>query len=326
MDRLHAMTVFCAVVDAGGFSRAADKLGISTSSVTNQVLALESHFDIKLLNRTTRRMSLTDDGRQCYDQARTLLLEMSELESNLRDSNQHPRGSLRVDMPAIISRTLVAPALARFVASYPDIRLHMTASDRTIDLVEEGIDVVIRIGDLPDSNLVARALAATDYVCCASPDYVAAYGAPQSPEELREFACLTFVYPKSQQARPWHFERDGERFDLAPHGVLATDHVESLIEAAKAGCGIVQLLSLSVAGAIGAGELVPLLSDYRAAGPNVSALYQQRHHRAAKVKVFVDFVAELFAGSAPGSLPVPLPTFQPFIQRPMRHCRRGARS
>ena len=298
MDRLNAMKVFCTVVDAGGFSRAADKLGISTSSVTNQVLALENHFNIKLLHRTTRRMSVTHEGRQCYDQARTLLLDMNELESNLRDSNQHPRGSLRVDMPAIISRTLVAPALARFVALYPDIRLYLTASDRTIDLVEEGIDVVIRIGDLPDSNLVARPLAATDYVCCASADYVAANGAPQSPEQLLDFACLTFVYPKSQKPRPWHFKSDGECFELTPHGVLATDHVESLIEAAKAGCGIIQLLSLSVAGAIRSGALVPLLADYKAAGPNVSALYQQRHHRAAKVKVFVDFVAALFAGQA----------------------------
>lgn len=298
MDRLNAMKVFCAVVDAGGFNRAADKLGVSTSSVTNQVVALENHFNIKLLNRTTRRMSLTDEGRQCYDQARTLLLDMSELESNLRDSNQHPRGSLRVDMPAIFSRTLVAPALARFVAAYPDIRLQMTAGDRTIDLVEEGIDVAIRIGDLPDSNLIARPLAATDYVCCASPEYVAAHGEPQTPGQLVEFGCLTFVYPKSQKPRPWHFERDGERFEQIPHGVLATDHVESLIEAAKAGCGIVQLLSLSVAGAIRTGELVPLLADYKASGPNVSALYQQRHHRAAKIKVFVDFVADLFAGQA----------------------------
>ncbi len=296
MDRLSAMKVFCAVVDAGGFSRAADKLGLSTSSVTNQVLALETHFNIKLLNRTTRRMSLTDEGRQCYDQARTLLLDMSELESNLRDSNQHPRGSLRVDMPAIISRTLVAPALARFVAAYPDIRLHLTASDRTVDIVEEGIDVVIRIGDLPDSNLVARPLAATDYVCCASRQYVAAHGAPQTPEQLADFACLTFVYPKSHKARPWHFARDGERFELTPRGVLATDHVEALIEAAKAGCGIVQLLSLSLADAIRSGELVPLLTDYQASGPRVWALFQQRHQRAAKVTVFVDFVAQLFAG------------------------------
>ena len=295
MDRLNAMKVFCAVVDAGGFSRAAEKLGVSTSSVTHQVLALEDHFEVKLLNRTTRRMSLTHEGMRCYDQARTLLLDMSELESNLRDASRHPGGRLRVDMPAIVSRTLVAPALARFVAAYPDIRLHLTVSDRTIDLVDEGIDVVIRIGDLPDSSLIARQLAATEYVCCASAHYVAQNGLPHSPEQLHEFACLTFIYPKSQKPRPWYFARAQERFELSPRGVLATDHVETLIEAAKAGCGIVQLLSWSAADAIRKGELVPLLVDFKAPGPAVSALFQQRHHRAAKVKVFVDFVAELFA-------------------------------
>lgn len=295
MDRLNALNVFCAVVDAGSFSRAADKLGVSTSSVTNQVLALEGHFHIKLLNRTTRRISLTEEGSRCYEHAQTLLHDMRELESDMQDSSQHPRGSLRVDMPAIISRTLVAPALSRFIVGYPDIRLQVTARDRTIDLVKEGVDVVIRIGDLASSNLIARPLAATRYICCASPDYVATRGEPQSPEQLTDFSCLSFVYPKSHKLRPWQFQRDGERFQQSPHGVLQTDHVESLIEAAKAGCGIVQLLSLSVAGAIRAGELVPLLVDYQAPGPPVSALYQQRHHRAAKVKVFVDFVADLFA-------------------------------
>jgi len=294
MDRLNAMKVFCAVVDAGGFSRAAEKLGLSTSSVTNQVLALENHFEVTLLNRTTRRMSLTHEGMRCYDHARTLLLDMSELESNLRDASQHPGGRLRVDMPAIVSRTLVAPALARFVASYPDIRLHLTVSDRTIDLVDEGIDVVIRIGELPDSNLIARPLAETEYVCCASAQYIAQNGLPHSPEQLHEFACLTFIYPKSQKPRPWYFTRAEERLELSPHGVVATDHVETLIEAAKAGCGIVQLLSLSVDEAIKNGELVPVLGQFKAQGPPVSAVYQQRHHRAAKVKVFVDFVGDLF--------------------------------
>ncbi len=295
MDRLNAMKIFCAVVDAGGFSRAAEKLGLSSSSVTNQVLALEEHFEVKLLNRTTRRMSLTHEGQRCYDQARALLLDMSELESDLRDASQHPGGRLRVDIPAIVSRTLVAPALARFAAAYPDIRLHLSVSDRTIDLIDEGIDVVIRIGDLPDSNLIARPLAATDYVCCASAQYVAKYGMPQAPEQVHAFACLTFIYPKSQKPRPWYFARAEERFEFTPHGVLVSDHVETLIEAAKTGCGIVQVLSWSAADAIRNGELVPLLTDFKAPGPTVSALFHRRHHRAAKVKVFVDFVAELFA-------------------------------
>jgi LysR family transcriptional regulator for bpeEF and oprC len=294
MDRLDALKVFCAVVDAGGFSRAADRLAISTSSVTNQVAALEAHFNIKLLHRTTRRMSVTDEGRQCYEMALALLGDMNELESSMLDSNQHPRGSLRVDMPNIISRLFVAPALPAFVAAYPDIRLRMTVGDRMIDMVEDGVDVLIRIGELPNSSLVAKTVLKTTYMCCASPAYLAGHGQPETPEQLSNFACLNFLYPKSHKVRPWMFEREGQQFPLTPRGVLDMDHVESLVEAAKAGCGIVQHLSLSVAEAIRSGALVQILPQWSAPGPDVSVLFHPRHHRAAKVKVFVDFIEQLF--------------------------------
>lgn len=294
MDRLDALNVFCAVVDAGGFSRAADKLGMSTSSVTNQVAALETHFNIRLLHRTTRRMSLTDEGRQCYQQAQQLLQAVRELESDMQDSNQHPRGSLRVDMPNIVSRTIVAPALPRFLAAYPDVVLRLTAGDRMVDMVEESVDVQLRIGELADSQLIARTLATTRFVCCAAPAFIAAHGQPLTPEELANFACLNFLLPKSHKVRPWQFARDGETFTQTPQGVLAMDHIESLIEAAIAGCGVVQALSLSVAGHLREGKLVPVLSPFAAPGPPLSALYPQRHQRAAKVRVFVDFLAALF--------------------------------
>jgi LysR family transcriptional regulator for bpeEF and oprC len=294
MDRLDALKVFCAVVDAGGFSRAADKLAISTSSVTNQVLALEAHFKIKLLHRTTRRMSVTDEGRQCYEMALALLGDMNELETNMLDSNQNPRGSLRVDMPNIISRLYVAPALPAFLAAYPDIRLRMTAGDRMIDMVEDGVDVLIRIGELQNSNLIAKTVLKTKYICCASPAYLAAHGQPETPEQLSNFVCLNFLYPKSRKVRQWMFEREGQQFPFTPRGVLEMDHVESLVEAAKAGCGIVQHLSLSVEEPIRTGALVPILEQWSVPGPDVSVVYHQRHHRAAKVKVFVDFVEQLF--------------------------------
>jgi LysR family transcriptional regulator for bpeEF and oprC len=294
MDRLDALKVFCSVVDAGGFSRAAEKLSISTSSVTNQVLALEAHFNIKLLNRTTRRMSLTDEGRRCYEMARGLLGDMSELESTMRDSTQHPRGRLRVDMPDIISRMYIAPALPEFLSAYPDISLRMTAGDRMIDMVEEGVDVLIRIGELQSSSLVARTVLKTSYICCAAPDYLAAHGRPETPGHLSDFECLNFLYPTSGKVRPWMFEQDGRQFPYTPRGTLSMDNVESLIEAAKAGCGIVQHLSLSVAEPIRTGELIPILEQWRAPGPDVSVLYHQRHQRAAKVKAFVDFVEGVF--------------------------------
>lgn len=300
MDRLDALKVFCCVVEAGAFSRAADRLGISTSSVTNQVASLENHFRVKLLNRTTRRMSLTDEGRQCYDNAVRLLGDMDELESALRQSNATPSGVLRVDMPGIVGDLIVAPALPLFFRDYPDITVRMTANDRFVDMVEEGIDVLVRIGNLPDSHLVAQTLATTRYVCCAAPDYLARRGTPQSPDDLTTFDCLNFVYPKSRRIRPWFFERDGQPAPLALRGVFGTDHVETLVAAAVAGGGIIQVLSLSVQDKIARGVLVPVLADYAAAGPDVSVLFQRQHLRAAKVKAFVDFLRETFRRQEPG--------------------------
>jgi LysR family transcriptional regulator for bpeEF and oprC len=303
MDRLDAMKVFCAVVEAGGFSRAAGKLGLSTSSVTNQVLALEAHFGVKLLNRTTRSMSLTDEGRRCYEQALALLADMGALESSLHDATQLPRGSLRVDLPGIISRLYVAPALPRFLAAYPDIALRMTAGDRMIDMVEDGVDVLVRIGALADTRLVARSVCRTRYVCAASPEFLRRHGTPQTPQQLADFSCLNFLYPKSGQVRPWRFRRDdaadGEIYTHTPRGALAIDHVDTLIAAARAGGGIVQHLSVSLEEDLRSGALLPVLAAWQAPGPDVSVLVQHQHHRTERIRVFVDFVAQLFGSSAP---------------------------
>jgi len=298
MDRLDALKVFCAVVDAGGFSKAAEKLGISTSSVTNQVGQLESHFGVKLLNRTTRSMSLTDEGRQCVEQARILLENMSELEDSLNLTRQEVGGSLRVDMPGILARLFVAPALPRLLAQHPALHVKLTASDRLTDMVDEGVDVMLRIGALSNSNLIARSLFKTRYITCAAPDFIARHGKPSTPQELDQFQCLNFIYPKARQIRPWAFQRGGEAFTHTPRGACASDHVESLIEMALQGGGIVQHFSISLIEPLRSGALVPVLEDWQAQGPDVSVLYQHKHHRAAKIKVFVDFVEELFRQAA----------------------------
>lgn len=300
MDRLDALKVFCSVVDAGGFRRAADRLGISTSSVTNQVAALEARFRVKLLHRTTRSMSVTDEGRQCYDNAMRLLADMNELEDVLRHSTAAPSGLLRVDMPGLFGTRIVSPALPRFLQSYPEVTVRMSANDRLVDMVEEGIDVLVRIGNLLDSRLVAQTLAGTHYVCCAAPDYLARRGSPASPEDLDGFDCLNFLYPKSRRIRPWYFQREGQSSSLVPRGVFVTDHVESLIGAAMTGGGIIQVLSISVQDRIQSGALVPLLTDWMAPGPDVAVLFQQRQLRAAKVKVFVEFLHEVFRARGHG--------------------------
>jgi LysR family transcriptional regulator for bpeEF and oprC len=303
MDRLDALKVFCAVVDTGGFSRAAARLGISTSSVTHQIGVLEAHFGVKLLNRTTRSMSLTDDGRRCIEQARRLLADMDELEAGMSDSLHEPRGSLRVDMPGILLRLYVAPALPRFLAAYPELSVRLTASDRLIDMVDEGVDVMLRIGELSDSSLIGRSIFQNRYICCASPDFIAKHGRPEHPDDLDRLPCLNFVYPKARQLRPWAFQQDGQPFTATPRGAVAMDHVESLIEMAVQGGGIVQHLSVSLAAPLRSGALLPLLEPWQAAGPDVSVLYPQRHQRAARIKVFVDFIEDLFRRAAASSQP-----------------------
>ena len=267
MDRLDALKVFCAVVDAGGFSRAAAKLGISTSSVTHQIGVLETHFGVRLLNRTTRSMSLTDEGRRCIEQARRLLDDMDELESALSDTALEPRGVLRVDMPDILARLYVAPALPRFLAAYPELSVRLSASDRLIDMVDEGVDVMLRIGELADSALVGRSVFRNRYICAASPDYLARHGKPDHPDELARLSCLNFVYPKARQVRPWSFQQDGQPYTITPRSTVAMDHVESLIEMAVQGGGVVQHLSVSLLQPLRSGTLAPLLEAWQAPGP-----------------------------------------------------------
>jgi LysR family transcriptional regulator for bpeEF and oprC len=299
MDRLDALRVFCTVVDAGGFRRAADRLGISTASVTNHIAALEARFRVKLLHRTTRSMSLTDEGRQCYESAARLLAEVHDLEHLLRRSTTAPSGLLRVDLPGIIGTRIVAPQLPRFLQAYPEVSVQLSANDRLTDMVEDGVDVLVRIGNLSDSRLVAQTLTGTDYICCAAPDYLARHGSPESPADLDKFSCLGFLYPRSRRLRPWYFQRDGDVTALAPRSVFVTDHVDSLISAALGGAGIIQVLSISVQDRIDSGALVPLMSDWSAPGPDVAVLFQQRQLRAAKVKVFVEFLHAAFAAGRP---------------------------
>jgi LysR family transcriptional regulator for bpeEF and oprC len=292
MDKLDALRVFCAVVETGGFSRAAEKLGISTSSVTAQVNALEAHFQVKLLNRTTRSMSLTGEGRECHEHARRLLSGMEDLEDSLQGAAQQPRGTLRVNMPGLVSRLYVAPALPRFLAQYPSIALQASASDRMVDMVEEGYDVILRLGDIGDARLVARPLLQTRFVCCASPDFIERCGAPATPDELSNFDCLHFILPRAGRLREWQF---AEGATATPPSRVSFDHVDSLVEACKAGAGIGQFISLSVEDELRSGALLPLLAEFQAPGPALVALYQQRHQRAAKVQAFIDFLGDVFA-------------------------------
>jgi len=295
MDRLESLRVFCRVVELNSFSRAADQLQMSNASITNHIASLESHFGVRLLNRTTRKMSVTDDGRSCYERAQRLIGEMTELEDVLQGARLTPKGILRVDIPTAIGRIYIAPALARFVAKYPELSVRVHVTDRAIDIIEERADVAIWMGELKDSNMVARLIYQSRSICCASPEFLARHGRPTRPEELLQFPCLGFIHPNSWQIVPWEFSKADETFAFTPQASIAINHAESLIHAASTGAGIIQLLSSSLNPPIAEGLLVPILTDWHSAGPPISIVYPQNRHLSPKVRVFVDFVSEIFA-------------------------------
>jgi LysR family transcriptional regulator, regulator for bpeEF and oprC len=293
MDRLLGMEVFAKVVETGSFSRAAERTQLSKASVTSLVQNLESHLGVRLLNRTTRRLSLTDDGAAYYERCQRILSDVAETESALSRARVNPQGRLRVDMPVSIGRQYIVPALPRFAAQYPELIVQATLEDRVSDLIDEAIDAVIRVGTLADSSLVARRLYESNVVTCASPEFIARYGEPKTPEELANFNCLGMFEPGTARVRAWTMERGGERYSHEPVGNLHANHIESLIDAAISGAGIVRALDLLVNRQISAGLLKPILPDWRATRP-ISVAYPQNRHLSAKVRVFIDFVVALF--------------------------------
>lgn len=294
IDRFEALRVFCRIVEAGSFTCTARQLEMSNSSVTNHLTNLERHLGVRLLNRTTRKLSLTDEGKACYERARELLDGLGEMEESLRGATLVPKGVLRVDVPTAIGRIYIAPALPRFAALYPEVTVKMTLGDQIVAPEERGVDVSIRIGNLKDSGRAARTIHRTRHVCCASPDFLARHGTPASPADLARYPQLGFLQPTTGQPVPWFFERDGTATEHTPDARIWINHAESLIDAALSGAGVIQLLSLSLQPHIEKGTLVPILAEWTAPGPPVSILYPPNRHQPAKISAFVKFVGELF--------------------------------
>jgi LysR family transcriptional regulator for bpeEF and oprC len=295
MDRLTSMEVFKWVVDLGSFSRAADRLDLSKATVTAHVAAIENRLGVRLLNRTTRKLSLTEDGAAYLDHARRVLADVAETEDMLSRARTTPRGRLRVDMPVTLGRQHIVPALPRFAAQYPEIEIVATLDDRRIDLVEEGVDVAIRMGELEDSSFIARRVYSTGFIVCASPDYLAIHGTPATPEDLVHHQCLSFYWAAQRHTFEWPFERDGQRFAITPRGRLSVSNAEALVDAALAGAGIICALEMIVSRHLASGELIPILDDVRSTSQvPISVIYPQNRHLSPKVRVFVDFVAGLF--------------------------------
>lgn len=294
MDRLHAIEVFVRVVDSGSFTRAADSLRIPRSSVSTMVQRLEAHLGVRLLQRTTRRMQLTDEGTAYHAWCQRLLADLDEGESRFRGAGQAPRGRLRVDVPSRIARHVIAPALPTFFAQNPAIELELRSSDRNVDLVEEGVDLAIRVGDLRDSRLAARALGQLEMVNLASPAYLERYGTPTAPDDLERHFAVAYASPSSGRIDEWEYVLDGRVERLPLRARVTVNNAETYIACCLAGLGLIQIPAYDARDHLRDGSLVEVLAAWPAAAMPLSALYPHRRHLSPRVTAFLDWLLPLF--------------------------------
>jgi len=294
MEDFSAISTFVRVVEAKSFAAAANQLGMTPSGVSRAVSRLESQLGARLLFRSTRSLRLTDDGAAFHARCKEILADLSEATEALGHARSHPVGKLRVAAHSAIGRSALIPNLAAFEQRYPDIRLELAMCDYHFDLNEEGYDCAIRMGELADSNLIARKLGYFSNVLCASPEYLRKYGAPQNIEELKQHRCINYVYPSSGKPYQWQFDTPGGRIALDIDAHMLINDGESVIQAAVAGLGIIQIPHCLAASALAKGQLEIVMSDTISTGSPVWIVYPQKRHLSARVQAFIGWISELF--------------------------------
>ncbi len=295
MDRLAAMQAFARVVELGSFARAAEALSLSRARVSEAVQALESSLGTQLLHRTTRRVALSDDGRAYYERVRRILADVAEAEDEVVRSRGSARGRLRVDLPVALARLFVVPNLNGLLRRHPELELELRLENRSIDLLREGVDCAITYGEPLDAELVARKLATTELVTCAAPSYLERHGTPRSPAELTRHRAVAFLSVATARPSAWEFMVDDARVHTVTRAELAFNSMEACIDAAVAGLGITQVLSVVAHGALAEGKLRPVLTQYACAGPSLFIVYPPNRSASARLRVFCDFAREVFA-------------------------------
>lgn len=297
MDRFDAMLAFTRVVELASFTKAALSLNLPKTTVSAQVQSLEARLRVKLLNRTTRHVSVTTDGAAYYERAVRLLQELEETESLVSQATASPKGRLRVDVPGSIGRRILIPALQDFFRRYPEIALEVGCNDRPVDLLEEGVDCVIRGGELTDLSLVARRVGSLKFVTCASPAYLAEYGMPEKPADIERHMAVHYFSSKTGKIFEFDFTKDGAKTVITGHNRLMLNDGDACLAAALAGAGIAQLPTFMVQDHIASGELIIVLGTYLSENLPIYALYPQNRHLSSKVRAFIDWVAEVFDSS-----------------------------
>ncbi|GKS75850.1 LysR family transcriptional regulator [Acidovorax sp. SUPP950] len=296
MDQIQAMRVFARVVEAGTFTRAADSLQLPKATITKYVQALEARLRVKLLNRTTRRVTVTADGAAYYDRTVRLLADFDDIEASMTHARATPSGRLRVDVGTSVARLLIIPRLEEFHARFPDIQIDLGVSDRPVDLIGDNVDCVIRGGELTDQSLVARRIGNLAFVTVAAPAYLERYGTPTHPLDLEgDHKSVIYFSPLSTRRYPLEFVRDGEMIEVTGPSQLAVNESNAYSAALVAGRGVGQITLFQAARQLERGDLVRLLPEWSIPPIPIYVVYPPNRHLSAKVRAFVDWAAELFA-------------------------------
>ncbi|AGC43923.1 LysR family transcriptional regulator [Myxococcus stipitatus DSM 14675] len=292
MHSLANIDAFVRAVEEGDFTQAAKKLHLTASAVSRRISRLEEELGVKLFQRTTRALRLTEDGRDFHARCQRLLADLEDAKESLSRSREQPAGRLRVEAPQVIGQLVLAPALPPFLARHPGLELHLTLRDTVVDPVAEGADVLLRLGRLEDSRLVARKLGTARLVACASPEYLARRGTPATPADLARHDCLGFL--RDGASTDWLLREGDEALRVLPRGSFHTNHGATLRDAALMGLGIAWLFDFMVARELAAGALVRVLESSSRESRPIHVLHPPAPHLPARVRVFLDFVATLF--------------------------------
>ncbi|RQR55744.1 LysR family transcriptional regulator [Burkholderia sp. Bp9140] len=294
MDRITAMNVFVRVVEAGTFTKAADTLDMPNATVTRLIQKLEEDLQVRLLHRTTRSVTVTPEGAIYYERVVRLLADLADIESSTTHGRAKPSGKIRVDTAAAIGTLVLAPALADFYDAYPDIEIELNIGNRRTDLVAEGVDCVIRAGAVDEQLLVARHIGTFSFTTCATPALLDAHGIPASPDQLHDLPTLGMIPARGNRALPFRFSHDGKQHELVLNHRLVVNDTNAYLAAGLASLGIMQTPAYSVHEAIAAGTLVPILEDWQPPANPIYVIYPPNRYLSAKVRVFIDWVVELF--------------------------------
>ena len=301
MDRFDAMQAFAHVVETGSFTKAAETLHMSKTSVTQLVQQLEARLRVRLLNRTTRKVNVTADGAAYYERVLRVLADVDDAETSLSSASASPRGRLRVDVPSPLARMILIPALPAFHAQYPDIQLDMGVSDRMVDIIGENVDCVVRGGELTDQSLMARHVGDLQLRVYAAPSYLARAGTPLHPRELEDthHRIVGFLWARTGKAVPYAMHSGSESIKVQGRYVLSVDDGNAYLEAGLAGMGVLWLPDYMSKGHVASGELMPLFEGWRLDAMPLYIAFPPNRHVSAKLRVFIDWVDGVMAEHAP---------------------------